>query len=135
MNLRQGLVRRELSGPRFSKVVRMMAMVISDSRMPPGRSDDDRQRDEALTHGTFRGGVGKWAATSDPRVLDGFYPGGERHAPSSSASSELLEELVKIDLEYRWRRPNLTDNLLPIRPKLEDYVALYPELGSAGLGG
>ena len=108
-------------------------MVISDPRMPPGRSEDDRQRDEALS--LMERFEVAWQSGPPPRIeefltLSTQVASGS--APSSSASSELLEELVKIDLEYRWRRPNLNDKLLPIRPKLEDYVALYPGLGSAG---
>jgi serine/threonine protein kinase/WD40 repeat protein len=38
---------------------------------------------------------------------------------------ELLEELIKIDLEYRWRR-----KCTGVKPlKLEDYVGRFPELG------
>src|SRR5262245_32956065 len=45
----------------------------------------------------------------------------------------LLEELVRIDLGWRWRhaahgRSSGTDSL-PVRPRLEDYVQRYPELG------
>lgn len=45
----------------------------------------------------------------------------------------VLEELVKIDLEYRWRRAASGNGgaagALPARPCLEDYVARYAELG------
>ncbi|HWE36833.1 MAG TPA: protein kinase [Isosphaeraceae bacterium] len=55
---------------------------------------------------------------------------------------ELLAELIKIDLEYRWNRPGAgpespgettTDvGALPQRPRLEDYVRRFPELGPPG---
>src|SRR5262245_45557340 len=54
---------------------------------------------------------------------------------------QLLEELVKIDLEYRWKRgagatPQATPETdgstlpprLPRRPTLDSYLRLYPEL-------
>ena len=40
----------------------------------------------------------------------------------------LLRELVKIDLEYRWRG-NPPAGAFPVRPRLEDYVARLPSLG------
>ena len=48
----------------------------------------------------------------------------------------LLEELIKVDLDFRWRRrldagdpgPVRPDDL-PDRPRLEDYVECYPLLG------
>jgi len=64
-----------------------------------------------------------------------------------AARRELLLELVMIDLEYRWRRAQRldTDGLpagetvpehpddgeLPPRPRLEDYLACFPELQPA----
>jgi serine/threonine protein kinase/Flp pilus assembly protein TadD len=48
------------------------------------------------------------------------------------ARRQLLTELVKIDLEYRWRRndlPGESGSLAP-RPRLEDYLRRYPELGT-----
>src|SRR5262249_8615666 len=67
----------------------------------------------------------------------------------NSACRGLLEELIKIDLEYRWRRvgpgahhpssrprlvpeerlPPPTGSALPLRPCLEDYARQFPELG------
>jgi tRNA A-37 threonylcarbamoyl transferase component Bud32 len=47
----------------------------------------------------------------------------------------LLPELIKIDLEYRWRRPRSTHSggseasSLPPHPRLEDYVKRLPCLG------
>src|SRR5262245_53648150 len=42
----------------------------------------------------------------------------------------VLRDLVKVDLEYRWRRnvPGAPGSLKE-RPLLEDYLARYPELG------
>ncbi|MCI0683141.1 MAG: serine/threonine protein kinase [Gemmataceae bacterium] len=55
-------------------------------------------------------------------------------APARDAACKrLFHELVKIDLEYRWRR-HAADaiherDLLPRCPRLEDYVALFQGLG------
>lgn len=42
----------------------------------------------------------------------------------------LLVELVKVDLEYRWRfnSGRMTDSF-PIRPRVEDYLSRFPALG------
>ncbi len=69
-------------------------------------------------------------------------------AAAGGARCEALEELVKIDLEYRWRlavsrtlclgragaRPNPPPawpgtSGLSLQPRLEDYLACYPDLG------
>jgi serine/threonine protein kinase len=44
-------------------------------------------------------------------------------AGTGAARRRLVEELVKLDLEYRWRGPTR-----PV-PRLEDYAARHPELG------
>jgi tetratricopeptide (TPR) repeat protein len=66
---------------------------------------------------------------------------------TGSVRRALLCELVKVDLEYRWRdtrepapcpdllspthpTPPQTGRLLPLRPLLERYVEAFPELGS-----
>jgi tetratricopeptide (TPR) repeat protein/tRNA A-37 threonylcarbamoyl transferase component Bud32 len=72
----------------------------------------------------------------------------DRQAVDDPLRRELLEEMVKIDLEYRWQRagnralvpasPSKDVNgrqappdagALPEQPHLEDYVARFPELG------
>jgi hypothetical protein len=51
----------------------------------------------------------------------------------ATARRELLEQLVQVDLGYRWRRGPHTETQLagpiPEQPRLEDYVAQYAELG------
>ena len=42
----------------------------------------------------------------------------------------LLEELVKIDLECRWRRIGECAADLPAQPRLEDYLQRFPELAA-----
>jgi len=42
----------------------------------------------------------------------------------AAARRAFLEELVMIDLEYRWRQPPS-----PQRPRLEQYLKAIPELG------
>ncbi len=53
------------------------------------------------------------------------------YPPTEPARRRLLEKMVKIDLEYRWRgsAPSTTDDL-PARPLLEDYLRCFPLLGS-----
>jgi len=72
-----------------------------------------------------------------PPAIEEFLPpikAGRRPA-DDPARRTLLHELVKIDLEYRWRRPERTSSprqsriSLPFRPNLEDYVERFPELG------
>jgi serine/threonine protein kinase len=84
-----------------------------------------------------------WQSGRPPRI--------EQFLPTSAEAPrhrEILEELVKIDLEYRWRQAQPRDADLPPcagsdsdfataldksgvpqHPRLEDYVARYPELG------
>jgi serine/threonine protein kinase/tetratricopeptide (TPR) repeat protein len=59
--------------------------------------------------------------------------------PDNPSRREVLEELIKIDLEYRWRRagPRPADSRervaadrFALGPRLEDYVARFPELGA-----
>jgi tetratricopeptide (TPR) repeat protein len=69
--------------------------------------------------------------------LDGFLP-----PPEAETRRALLEELVKIDLEYRWRpqhshaaaspEATLRDDI-PGCPMLERYLARYPELAEGGV--
>src|SRR4051812_34154218 len=47
----------------------------------------------------------------------------------AAARQVLLEELIKIDLEYRWRRVELEPE---IAWRLEDYALRYPDLGCEG---
>src|SRR5262245_38855815 len=50
---------------------------------------------------------------------------------NASARRQLLIELIKIDLDYRWQRLPQTkaDGPLPAQPLLEDYLRRFPELG------
>lgn len=45
---------------------------------------------------------------------------------AGAVRAKLLVELIKIELEYRWRKPG------GYRPMLEDYVVRFPELGPPG---
>src|SRR5262249_6147355 len=72
-----------------------------------------------------------WQSETPPQLPD-FLPAAAAGAPPGAepARRALLEELVKIDLHYRWRRGSAEPGgLLPAQPQLEDYVACYPELG------
>jgi uncharacterized protein (TIGR03067 family) len=64
-----------------------------------------------------------WQGGAPPRIETFWTP---------AAGTPLLTELVKIDLERRWRRPGAGPADLPARPRLEDYVARYPQLGPIG---
>src|SRR4051794_11950241 len=79
-----------------------------------------------------------WRAGTPPRIEE--FLRAASAAPGSDVPSRagLLAELVKIDLEYRWRGAGQggsgegtgTDESLPERPRLEHYLARYPDLGS-----
>jgi hypothetical protein len=65
-----------------------------------------------------------WQAGNCPRV-ETFLPPQPASGPSA-ARQELLEELVAVEMEYRWRGgPRLDAG----RPKLEEYLKRFPELG------
>lgn len=91
-----------------------------------------------------------WQSGTPPSLAQFLSPAVVDTPSEGCPRRELLEELIKIDLEYRWRRvkerrdetrlppadrqnatntPASADNL-PETPRLEDYVACYPELGS-----
>jgi tRNA A-37 threonylcarbamoyl transferase component Bud32 len=57
-----------------------------------------------------------WQAKLTPRIEE-FVPADQ------PGRQQVLHELVKIDLEYRWRQPGGG------RPRLEDYVKRLPQLG------
>jgi tRNA A-37 threonylcarbamoyl transferase component Bud32 len=74
------------------------------------------------------------------RLLDEFDLAWQRECPPAieaflparlAGRKSLLHELIKIDLEYRWRgRRAGPAGALPARPRLEDYVARLPRLGA-----
>jgi serine/threonine protein kinase len=64
-----------------------------------------------------------WQAGATPRIED-FLPRCSSAGPFPSELRQILEELVKIDLEYR-RRQSAASTAW----SLEDYVQRYPELG------
>ena len=54
---------------------------------------------------------------------------------SSSARVRELLDLIPLDLEYRWREPaSRLGGSIPPRPRLEHYLARYPELSSPSGG-
>ena len=81
-----------------------------------------------------------WHTGQPPEIAD--FLANLSHTPSASKTA--LIELIKIDLECRWRRPadstagtesraanthSANEVRLPPRPLLEDYVRAYPALG------
>jgi serine/threonine protein kinase len=65
-----------------------------------------------------------WRSGKTPAIEDYLRMAGG----GSSRRRQLLSELVKIDVEYRWRAPARTAGAAE-RPRLEDYVKRYPDLG------
>jgi tRNA A-37 threonylcarbamoyl transferase component Bud32 len=64
-----------------------------------------------------------------PPTIEAFLPPARLTARTARA---LVRELIKIDLEYRWRRPlpeTKAASCLPGQPRLEDYVERLPLLG------
>lgn len=92
---------------------------------PPGSGADAWQVSERLLFDFDRA----WRDGPPPRIED--YLARRQAAESSAADDRFLEDLVKIDLEYRWRRQLAGDGtgLLPTAPRLEDYVARHAQLG------
>jgi len=90
-----------------------------------------------------------WQGGERPRIEDFLT---REPGVQSLPFRELLTELVKIDIEYRWRLPRSVSavgtvpprqvvaseeaasasGLLPVRPRLEHYVARYQGLGPVG---
>jgi len=72
-----------------------------------------------------------WKSDTPPR-LDDFL----RAVPEASRQ-ELLEELIVVDLEHRWRNGLLLAADAPARlgsgPRLEEYLRCYPKLGRPSL--
>src|SRR5260370_4961069 len=64
-----------------------------------------------------------WQEGTPPAIAD-FLP------PVRAEHQDLLSELVMIDLEYRWRGPARSAGSLSRRPRLEDYVERFPDMGS-----
>src|SRR5688500_16418099 len=97
-----------------------------------------------------------WIEPDEEGLLERFEESWRAHPPADlapflaeaestlgSVPPSLLEELVKVDLEYRWRHygvaaaaepqsPTLQGAIegeLPATPRIEDYRARYPQLG------
>lgn len=72
-----------------------------------------------------------WRAGEVPRIEE-FVP-----SKGNLTRHEILEELVRVDMEYRWRRPQPAKEAesgtgLPARPCVEDYVKRFTELSPHG---
>jgi hypothetical protein len=77
-----------------------------------------------------------WQSGTPPRIEDFVTVATDQTSVDDRLRNQrLLAELVKTDLEYRWRlavdqeAPGLPPSSLSPRPFLEDYVARYPKLG------
>jgi tRNA A-37 threonylcarbamoyl transferase component Bud32 len=77
-----------------------------------------------------------WHNPGPPPRIDEFVKSLAANPPTSDAARrDFLEELVLIDLECRWRRETAAKGALGahfpcVRPRLEDYVAHYLDLGA-----
>jgi serine/threonine protein kinase len=71
-----------------------------------------------------------WQRAPPPRI-EAFLLAPEAGRAFDSRRS-LLSELVKVDLEFRWRLVPADGGALPLRPKLEDYLAAFPALATQG---
>lgn len=71
-----------------------------------------------------------WLRGARPKIGE-YLPATESFADGTDRH-ELLCELVKVDLEFRWRSaaPTLALDSLPARPLIEHYVARHPSLRS-----
>jgi WD40 repeat protein/tRNA A-37 threonylcarbamoyl transferase component Bud32 len=65
-----------------------------------------------------------WRSGTPPRIED-YLP----RLKNQGEARKFLEDLVKIDLEYRWRQKPTGAGSLPSCCRLEDYVKHYPQLG------
>src|SRR5207244_3197642 len=66
-----------------------------------------------------------WQTGQPPRIAD-FLPAGEK-APALLARLEVLKELIKIDLEFRWR-PSCRSDTPGSCFLLETYLEQHPDL-------
>jgi len=81
--------------------------------------------------------------TATPPAIEAFWEAVQSATPPPGNGSVVLGELIKIDLEYRWRRAAahapaesatlasapLPPSTLPPCPRLEDYASRLPDLG------
>src|SRR5262245_24800219 len=82
-----------------------------------------------------------WQCGRQPRIEE-FLPPGYKNS-SAADRRKALSELIQIDMEYRWRSgqrlvsadcregPPPSPGIALAGPRLEDYRARYPELGSS----
>jgi len=84
-----------------------------------------------------------WQEEQPPDLGEFLSSASARGLEDASTRRQLLEELVKIDLEYRWRPDGVKKvqatfasptgaKKLPARPQIERYLALHPELAPSG---
>lgn len=77
-----------------------------------------------------------WQGTATPAIEE-FLPDHVTAEANCYTRRQLLVELVEVDIEYRWKEGfprshiDSTDDRLPSKPRIEDYLAQFPELGSA----
>jgi serine/threonine protein kinase/tetratricopeptide (TPR) repeat protein len=92
-----------------------------DSRTVTPRLDEGSSLRQALD--AFEEAWQGAGPTGAAPALEDFLP------PGVGDRRQLLLELIAVDLEYRWRTPPAHSDALGPRPRLEAYLARYPELG------
>jgi serine/threonine-protein kinase len=72
-----------------------------------------------------------WRSGTPPSIDDYLTPPDSTNSSDTSGPDRglLIGELVKIDLEYRWRVESSSVDAAAPRPLLEDYLDRFPELG------
>ena len=64
--------------------------------------------------------------SGNPRSIQSFLP--EDHSSAQPTRFILLRELIKVDLEFRWRTPTSPRPFAVACYRLDDYVVFFPEL-------
>lgn len=91
---------------------------LSSTHKRPGSSPDELQQTWVLLSNQVEAFIQAWEAGGTPPPLPDYLPAGP---PALRMLS--LVELIKVDLEYRWFRPN-------VRRFVEDYLGEFPELAA-----
>lgn len=71
-----------------------------------------------------------WRSGTPPRIEDCLSRWQNAATGNAFESRRFLEDLIKIDLEYRWRSKPAQPGPLGPAPRLEDYVKNYPQLAT-----
>src|SRR5262245_20101490 len=103
--------------------------------MQPSRSTDRPQAGSADREQLLKRFEAAWQKGPAPQ-LEAFLPPvqGASQSAHDPVRRQLLEDLIKVDLDYRWRqalKPTGDGPRISKPPCLEDYLPRYAELGGA----